>query len=253
MKTYCLFISKFIFTWTNLFGEVKDEFKRDAVVTLREIISVRKNFLFVLLLFSDLACTQKYLAISLRAEERIKHSDEFLSLSYNHFEGGVFFSDVEFGLNVLWKASFKKNNAYKENVGLFVPGGFLILPNMENSDNSGNLSALPMQLKEGNPFVWYKNTLLKVLGIIHTHPGVYGGRRPTPKNDFQLCYLGMHNYVMDHNNLFDAYKDSRGRECYKKFSSPKRLLQNSICTSRYDTARRANQPINCITNHPAFP
>src|SRR5687767_11204204 len=116
-----------------------------------EIISTRNNFLLLLFLFSDMACTQKYLAIPFRAEAKIKHEDEFLSLSYNHFEGGVFFSDVEFGLNVLWKASFKKNNAYKENLGFFVPGGLLILPNMENTYNRAKLSALPMQLKAGYP------------------------------------------------------------------------------------------------------
>ena len=154
--------------------------------------------------------------MTIRAEERIKHVDGFPSLTYNHFEGGVFFSNVEFGLDVLWKASFKKNNVYKENLGLFVPGGLLILPNMDNTYNRAKISALPIQLKEGYPFVWYKNTLLKVLGIIHTHPDIYSEPRPAPKNDYQYCYLGIHNYIMDHNNLFDAYKDSSGRECYRR-------------------------------------
>jgi hypothetical protein len=195
---------------------VKNHAQGKAAFTIREITSVRNNFLFLLLLFSDVACTQKYLGIPFHAEARIKHGDEFLSLSYNHFEGGVFFSNVEFGLNVLWKASFKKNNAYKENLGFFVPGGFLILPNMENTYNRGNLSALPTQVKDGNLLVWYKSASLKVLGIIHTHPDIYSEPRPAPINDYQYCYLGVHNYIMDHNNLFDAYKDSRGRECYKR-------------------------------------
>ncbi len=198
---------------------MKNHGQGNAAFTIREIFSVRKNFLFLLLLFSDMACTQKYLAIPFRAEARIKHEDEFLSLSYNHFERGVFFSDVELGLNVLWKASFKKNNAYKENLGFFVPGGFLILPNMENTYNSAKLNALPIQLKEGYPFVLYKSTLLKVLGIIHTHPDLYAEPRPAPINDYQYCYLGIHNYIMDHNNLFDAYKDLRGRECYKRLGA----------------------------------
>jgi hypothetical protein len=190
-----------------------------SIFTLQKVNPARRNFLLVLLLFSDLACTNKYLAIPIRADEIVKHHDEFLSLSYNHFEGGVFFSNVELGLNVLWKASFKKNNAYKENIGFFIPGGFLILPNMENTYNRGTLSALPTQVKDGNLFVWYKSTFLKVLGIIHTHPDIYSVPMPSPKNDYQYCYLGIHNYIMDHKNLFDAYKDSRGIECYKRLGT----------------------------------
>ena len=195
---------------------MKNYAQRNNTFTIHEIIPVRKNFLFMLLLFVDLACTQRHLAIPIRAENRIKQQNEFLSLYYNHFEGGVFFSDVEFGLNVLWKASFKNNNPYKENLGFFVPGGFLILPNTQNTYNRGKLGALPTQVKAGNLFVWYDSTFLKVLGIIHTHPDIYSVPIPAPKNDYQYCNLGIHNYIMDHINLLDAYKDSRGRECYQR-------------------------------------
>jgi len=221
---------------------VKNYGQGNASSAIREIISVRKNFLFLLLLFSDMACMQKYLAGPFRDEARIRHGDEFLSLSYNHFEGGIFFSNVEFGLNVLWKASFKKNNAYKENLGFFVPGGLLILPNMENTYNRAKLSALPMQLKDGYPFVWYKNTFLKVLGIIHTHPDINSEARPAPINDYQYCYLGIHNYIMDHNNLFDAYKDLRGRECYKRLGARSDYYRIPFVYPIH--ARRENQPIN---------
>jgi len=195
---------------------VKNYVQRSNTFAIQEIIHVGKNFLFVLLLFANLACAQRHLDIVIRAENSIKHRDEFLSLSYNHFEGGVFFSDIKLGLHVLWKASFKKNSAYKENLGFFVPGGFLILPNTQNTCNRGKLGALPTQVKEGNLFVWYDSTFLKVLGIIHTHPDIYSVPIPAPKHDYQYCNLGIHNYIMDHINLFDAYKDSRGRECYRR-------------------------------------
>jgi hypothetical protein len=201
---------------------------------------------FLLLLFSDLACTQKYLAIPFSAEPRIAQRDDFLSLWYNHFEGGVFFSNVEFGLNVLWKASFKKNNAYKENLGFFVPGGFLILPNVENTYNRAKLSALPIQLKDGYPFVLYRSTLLKVLGIIHTHPVIYSEPRPAPINDYQFCYLGIRNYIMGHNNLFEAYKDARGRECYKRLGTRKDFYRIPFVYPDTIHARRESQPINVM-------
>jgi hypothetical protein len=222
---------------------VKKHTQGNITFTAQEIVPLRRNFLFVLLLFADFACTQKYLVSHTHADEGIKERDEFLSLSYNHFEGGVFFSDVEFGLNVLWKASFKKNNTYKENLGFFVPGGLLILPNRENTYNRAKLSALPTQLKEGNLFVMYKNTLLKVLGIIHTHPDIYSIPIPAPKNDYQYCYLGIHNYIMDHRNLFDAYKDSRGRECYKRLGA--RIDFHRIPFVYSDTVlAQKNHPVN---------
>ena len=198
---------------------MKNYTQRSITFAALEIVPLRRNFLLVLVLFGDFACAQKYLATPVDADERIKEQDEFLSLSYNHFEGGVFFSDVEFGLNVLWNASFKKNNTYKENLGFFVPGGFLILPNRDNTYNRAKISALPTQIKEGTLFVLYKSTLLKVLGIIHTHPDIYSIPIPAPGNDYQYCYLGIHSYIMDHRNLFDAYKDSRGRECHQRLGS----------------------------------
>jgi hypothetical protein len=195
---------------------VKNHTRRRINFTVCEILSAWKNFLLVLLLFGDLACAQKYLGAPVYTKERIEHQDEFLSASYCHFEGGVFFSDIEFGLDVLWNASFKNKNPYKENLGLFVPGGLLILPNIESTVNRSRISALPTQLKEGKLFVLYKSILLEVLGIIHTHPDSYSIPMPAPKNDYQYCYLGIHNYVMDQNNLFDAYKDSWGRERYRR-------------------------------------
>jgi hypothetical protein len=196
---------------------VKNNTRRKIIFTICEVLSARKDFLLVLLLLlGDLACAQKYLVAPTDGKKKIEYQDEFLSASYCHFEGGVFFSDIEFGLDVLWRASFKGKNPYKENLGLFVPDGLLILPNIENMYNRSRISALPTQLKEGKLFVLYKTTLLEVLGIIHTHPDPYSIPMPAPKNDYQYCYLGIHNYVMDQNNLFDAYKDSWGRECYRR-------------------------------------
>lgn len=222
---------------------MKNHTQGNTNFTVQEI-PVKKNFLFVLLLSADFACSQKYLVTPTHAKERIIERDEFLSLSYNHFEGGVFFSDVEFGLNVLWKASFKKNNTYKENIGFFVPGGFLILPNRENTYNRGNLNAFPKQLKDGTLFVWYNNELLKVLGIIHTHPDIYSEPMPAPLNDYQFCYLGIHNYIMDHRNLFDAYKDSRGRECYQRLGSRRDYYKIPFVYPDSLLARTKNKRIN---------
>ncbi len=55
--------------------------------------------------------------------------------------------------------------------------------------------------------------------MIHTHPDVYTRREPSPRNDYQYCYLGLHSYVMDHLNLYDAYKDVLGREVYDRLGT----------------------------------
>jgi hypothetical protein len=197
---------------------VKNLIECHTPFTAQEIINRRMSFLLVLMLFADSACMQRHLATSI-SEERNRHRDEFPSAAYNHFEGGVLFSDVAFGLNVLWKASFKNGCAYKENLAFFVPGGLLISPNKENTLNSAKLSALSKQVIEKKLFVLYDTILLEVLAIIHTHPDPYSKPIPAPRNDYQYCYLGIHNYIMDHHNLFDAYKDAKGRETYKRLGS----------------------------------
>lgn len=125
------------------------------------------------------------------------HEERFPSASFNHFEGGVLFTDVELGLEVLWQASFKDGNAYKENLGFFVHGGLLILPNKYNTCGTARLSALPTKTDGGKLYVRFAGNDIKVFGMIHTHPDVHTRREPTPRNDYQYCYLGIHNYVMD--------------------------------------------------------
>ncbi len=158
--------------------------------------------------------------------------DRFLSATYNHFEGGVLFKDVEFGLKVLWEASFKNRQAYKENLGFFVPDGFLILPNKGNTIKRSRLDALPNQTGNNRLFVQFEGRVLQVLGIIHTHPDIYSVRMPSPGNDYQYGYLGIHNYVMDHLDLFDAYKDSGGNEVYERLGSRNAISRIVLNTPR---------------------
>ena len=143
-------------------------------------------------------------------------NDPFPSETYHHFAGGVLFPDVSYGLQVLWKASFKKRNVYKENLAFFVAGGLLILPNKDNTTTSSSLNALPKRLRDGVLYVDFQGVEMKVLGIIHTHPAPGCVRMPAPKADYQFCKLGLHNYVMTSLDLFDAYKDARGSEKYKR-------------------------------------
>lgn len=141
-------------------------------------------------------------------------SDKFLSLTFNHFEGGVLFGDVELGMDVLWEASFKDGRTYKENVGYFVSEGLLILPNKNNTAESAQLDALPNHVVGKKLYVLFGDTYLEVLGIIHSHPDVHSLRMPTPRNDYPFSYLGIHNYVMGFLDLLDAYKDPGGNEVF---------------------------------------
>lgn len=137
-----------------------------------------------------------------------------ISLSYDHFKNGVLFVDIEYGLEVLWSASFINKRAYKENLGVFVPEGLLILPNAENTPCSSRLSVLPHVIRDNKLYVIQNGRYHEVLGIIHSHPDINSLPMPTPRNDYQFSYLGIHNYVMDYSSLFDAYRDEQGDETF---------------------------------------
>ena len=143
-------------------------------------------------------------------------SQGFLSGEYNHFEGGVLFTDVAVGLDVLWEASFQHGRAYKENLGFFIPGGLVIAPNKNNSIHRAKLNSFFLKVIDGKLYINVNDQDLQVLGIIHTHPDERSLRMPTPRNDYQYAFMGIHNYVMAHRDLFDAYKKPNGNEVYKR-------------------------------------
>ena len=160
---------------------------------------------------SLVSCSEKELA-----RKPIGLPQGFISGFYNHFEGGVLFTDVSFGLDVLWEASFQNGQAYKENLGFFVPGGLVISPNKDNSFDRARMNAFYLKVAGSKLFINVDGRELQVLGIIHTHPDAQSLRMPTPRNDYQYAFMGIHNYVMGHRDLFDAYKTANGAECYKR-------------------------------------
>ena len=144
------------------------------------------------------------------SDKVLKHHVAVNSVSamFGHFDGGVLFPDAEWGLDILWEASITEDGPYKENVAFFVEEGLLIAPNSNNTSRSASLSALPHRIIDNELFVLYQGRTIKVIGIIHTHPD--GLPEPTPRNDFQFCYLGIHNFVMSRFDLYDAYKTQAG-------------------------------------------
>jgi hypothetical protein len=165
----------------------------------------------ILIMHTLSSCSDKGLSHD-NANYKAIHS---ISRDYNHFEGGVLFTNVEEGLDVLWVASFKNgNNLYKENAAFFVPDGLLILPNTLNTPRSATLSVIEHYIDHHKLFVRFAGTSMQVLGIVHTHPDIFSLHIPAPKNDYQYSRLGIHNYVMDHRCLLDAYKDPAGREVF---------------------------------------
>jgi len=162
--------------------------------------------------------------------------EQFVSGEFLNFEGGVLFPDVALGLNILWEASFRNGKAYKENLGFFISGGLLILPNADNTYRSARLNALPNLVKANKLFVAYKGTFHEVLGIIHSHPDIHSVRMPSPRNDYQFSYLGIHNYVMGHNDLFDAYIEPSGNETYTRLGPRESFELIRVSTSDLGTA-----------------
>jgi hypothetical protein len=173
--------------------------------------------LFIAISFFVLPIAALCQRISNNSELSAIGKNEFISNVYNHFEGGILFRDVENGLDILWSASFKGKRVYKENAAFFVPDGLLILPNTENTTRSATLSALPVQIREGKVFVLFEGILMPVLGIVHTH--IDGLPEPTPRNDYQYGYMGIHNYIMSYADLFDAFKNSQGNEVCNRLGS----------------------------------
>ena len=149
-----------------------------------------------------------------RKSSSVKHSAQFLSEDYRHFEGGVLFTDLEQGFDVLWYASFKHGRIYKENAAFLIPEGLLILPNSKNTTTAAQLSTLPLQTIENRLNVFFNGEYVPVLAIIHTH--IVGVAEPSPRTDFQYGYLGIHNYVMGFTDIFDAYKNESGSELYQR-------------------------------------
>jgi hypothetical protein len=139
-----------------------------------------------------------------------------LSEHYNHFSGGLLFTDMNEGLKVLWAASFVNGRAYKENLGYFVTGGLLISPNRDNTYKGASTNALTKLLRDGKLYVIHQGIELEVLAIIHTHPSFQSLRMPTPSADYQFGHMGIHNYIIGHDDLFDAYKDASGYEVYER-------------------------------------
>jgi hypothetical protein len=139
-----------------------------------------------------------------------------LSAAYNHFDGGALFTDIDEGLRVLWAASFINGRPYKENLGYFIRGGILISPNFENTNRSACMTAMSKQVRDGKLFVSFQGIEMEVLAIIHTHPDRQIMRTPTPRNDYQFGYMGIHNYVMCQEDLFDAYIDKSGFEVFDR-------------------------------------
>ncbi len=171
-----------------------------------------RSILVLILLVHILGCSDKtLLKVTQESDKR-----EFLSEGYNHFEGGVLFTDTEEGLSVLWRSSFKYGRVYKENLGFFLEAGLLILPNYRNTQNSSAYNVMHIFSQDNKLFVAFHGTYLEVLGIIHSHPDRSGIQTPTPGRDYPFGYLGIHNYVMSKYDLFDAYKDCKGIESFKR-------------------------------------
>jgi hypothetical protein len=142
-----------------------------------------------------------------------KAKDDFVSATYNHFEGGLIVTDIDEGIDLLWRASFKNGWPYKENLGFLIPEGLLIAPNVANSPTHAKLSVYSAILEHGKLMLNYNGRYYQVLAILHTHPS--GISTPTPRKDFQFGFMGIHNFIISRHRIYDAFKNKKGREVFK--------------------------------------
>jgi hypothetical protein len=144
-----------------------------------------------------------------------KAKDDFVSATYNHFEGGLIVSDIDEGIDLLWRASFKNGRPYKENLGFLIPEGLLITPNASNSPNNARLSVYRKVIEDEKLWVNYNGHFYQVLAILHTHPHPADLQTPSPRHDFQYGFMGIHNFIISRNHIYDAYKDKKGNEVFR--------------------------------------
>lgn len=198
---------------------------KNLIVVIR---SLQKG-LCALVIVCNVGCTEKYW-IRFSGD---RNSSRVVSVSeqYNNFEGGVLFHDIHQGLDILWEASFKRTISFKEHLAFFIREGVLICPNKKNTLYSASLGALPVKAEENKFLVLFDGEYREVLGIIHTH--IAGLPEPAPRNDFQYAYLSIHNYVMSYQDLYDAYKDTKGCEVTKRLG-PRRAYDKLPFKSLYD-------------------
>jgi hypothetical protein len=174
-----------------------------------DVIIQRLNVLLLaMMIVFNSACSDK--TFSNGSKDNIKPRIILVSELYNDFDGGVLFHNMKEGLDVLWQAS---SSTWKEHLAFFIEDGILICPNAGNTANTASFS-LPLKVESNKLFVMFEGERRHVLGIIHTH--INGLPTPAPRNDFQYAHIGVHNYVMSYHDLYDAFKDSRGREVTKR-------------------------------------
>ena len=114
----------------------------------------------------------------------------------------------------MWRASFRYGKPYKENMGFILPHGILVAPNKNNTSTSAVLAVYPKWVEDGKLLLLYKENIYQVLAIVHTHPHS-SMPEPAPLYDFQYCFMGIHNFVISHHHIFDAWKDKNGNEMFR--------------------------------------
>jgi hypothetical protein len=182
-------------------------------------------------------CADKLVDID--AADTTKTEEQFLSSSYNHFKDGLVVNDIDEGVDLLWRASFRNGRVYKENLGLLIHQGLLIAPNEMNTRNRARLSIYRKTIEDGKLFVLYKEQQHQVFAILHTHPE--GPPVPSPRHDFQYASMGIHNFVISRNHIYDAFKDKKGNEVFRRIgdrSSTDMILaviKNELIDSEWKT------------------
>jgi hypothetical protein len=194
------------------------------------------NLILIVMILGAGGCADKLIDVDATSA---RQHDEFVSAAYDHFKDGLILTDINEGLDLLWRASFRNGRVYKENLALILPEGVLITPNNANTRNRARLSTYQKIIDGEKLFVIYQGRRYEVLAIIHTHPD--GLPIPAPRFDFQYAFLGIHNFVISRNHIYDAFKDKKGNEIFRRIGDRTStdmilaVLRNDAITSRWQT------------------
>ncbi len=112
-------------------------------------------------------------------------SDENHSInSENRKDGSIMFEKQVDAYNYMYNKSKENNN--KEEFGIIMVNGVLVLPDSKNIDGEANPEAYLYTFKEGKFYDPIEKTKRNLLATIHTHLGDWGDPEPSPGDQLKF-------------------------------------------------------------------
>ena len=156
-----------------------------------------------------------------------------------------FFENETNAYNYMWENSIDENTTdksleFRENCGIIVNDGVIVLPNYKNNYNTGKFKEV-INIKENEKGHWthvqFNGKWYAIKGFVHTHshagdtPDQAGVRMPSDE-DVRMAkqkFPGLPGFVISRVETFIYFGDNR----YKEISSSSKVLSGAVKLSKY--------------------